>query len=177
MSTPSFQYGTKAQTSQKFGTIASAPIFVVSSNIQITGGYKLQNIAFQELGGINSEINIEQYISVDSTGFVNHTKQFGQAKPPIVTLKRGLDTSLALWAWHQMALTGDPAARAQYLSLDIFGGGLANIQSQKPLMSYTLVNAWCAKINISSAKAGEGFMTEDVTIACDLITQGDGGSG
>lgn len=163
-------------TSQPFTTVASAPIFVVSSNIQITGGYKLQGIAFQELGGINSEINIEQYVSVDPTGFVNHTKQFGLTRPPSVTLKRGLDNSLTLWAWHQMALNGDPAARAQYLSLDIFGGGLANIQKQTPLMTYTLVNAWCAKINISSAKAGEGVITEDVVIACDAISQGDGGS-
>ena len=160
---------------QQFTTIASAPIFVVSSNIQITGGYQLQNIAFQELGGINSEINIEQYITSDPTGYVNHTKQFGMVKPPTITLKRGLDTSLALWAWHQMALTGNPSARAQYLSLDIFGGGLASIKNKQPLMTYTLVNAWCAKINISSAKAGEGFLTEDVTIACDSITQGDGG--
>jgi phage tail-like protein len=168
---------TSPTSQQLFPTIASAPIFVVSSNVQITGGYQLQNIAFQELGGINSEIKIEQYVTSDPTGFTNHTKQFGMVMPPTITLKRGLDSSLALWAWHQMAVSGNPAARAQYLSLDIFGGGLASIQTQKPLMSYTLVNAWCAKINISSAKAGEGFMTEDVTIACDLITQGDGGSG
>ncbi|WP_370148717.1 phage tail protein [Streptacidiphilus sp. EB129] len=153
----------------------SAPVFVVSSNIQITGGYQLQNMAFQELAGINSEINIEQYVSVDAAGFVNHTKQFGLTRPPTVTLKRGLDNSLALWAWHQMALSGDPGARAQYLSLDIFGGGLPRANNQKPLMSYTLVNAWCAKISISSARAGEGVVTEDVTIACDMITQGDGG--
>ncbi|QMU78002.1 phage tail protein [Streptacidiphilus sp. PB12-B1b] len=172
MSSPSFP---NATTAQPFSTVASAPIFVVSSNIQITGGYQLQNIAFQELAGINSEINIEQYVSVDAAGFVNHTKQFGLTRPPTVTLKRGLDNSLTLWAWHQMALGGDPGARAQYLSLDIFGGGRGSIQHQQPLMSYTLINAWCAKINISSARAGEGVVTEDVTIACDMITQGDGG--
>ncbi|MEV5957033.1 phage tail protein [Streptomyces sp. NPDC051987] len=164
-----------AATPRPFATVASAPIFVVSSNIQITGGHQLQNIAFQELAGISSEIGIEQYISVDTAGFLNHTKQFGLTRPPTVTLKRGLDNSLVLWKWHQMALTGDPAARADYLSLDIFGGGLPGRKDQEPLMSYTLVNAWCAKINISSARAGEGVVTEDVTIACDMITQGDGG--
>lgn len=170
MSTHTYQL---PASEKHFPTIASAPIFMVSSNIQIAGGLKLENIAFQELGGINSEISIETYISADSAGFVNHTKQFGITKPPTVTLKRGLDNSLVLWAWHQMAMAGDPAARAQYLSLDIYGGGLQNIQQQRPSMSYTLVNAWCAKINISSAKAGESFMTEDVTIACDMIFQGD----
>jgi phage tail-like protein len=167
-------YTYQMPTSDKqFQTIATAPIFVVSSDIQITGGFKMENIAFQELGGINSEIQIEQYISADATGFVNHTKQFGVTKPPTVTLKRGLDNSLVLWAWHQMAIAGDPLARASYLSLDIYGGGLQNIKDHQPSMSYTLVNAWCAKINISSAKAGEGIMTEDVTIACDMIFQGD----
>jgi phage tail-like protein len=156
---------------QPFITIASAPIFVVSSSIQITGGLKIENVAFQELGGINSEINVEQYISADSTGFLTHTKQYGLVKPPTVTLKRGLDNSLALWAWHQMAVAGKPEARAPHLTLEIFGGGLQNIKDQKPLITYTLVNAWCAKINISSAKVGEGFLTEDVTIACDEIDQ------
>ena len=170
MSTPDFRPA--AQRRQQF-TIASAPIFVVSSDIQIPGGFKLQQIAFQELGGINSEVGIEPYIASDPAG-ISHTKQFGLVKPPTVTLKRGLDESLALWAWHQMAVAGNPAARAPYVSLDIYGGGLAKIRDQPPLMSYTLVNAWCAKINISSAKAGEGFLTEDVVIACDAITQGDG---
>jgi phage tail-like protein len=165
-------------TSQPFPVIASAPIFVVSSNVQIVGGLKLEQIAFQELGGINSEINIEQYVTTDPGGYLNHTKQFGLVKPPTITLKRGLDNSLALWAWHQMAVAGNPAARAPYVSLEIYGGGLPNIHAQdaKPLMTYTLLNAWCAKISISSAKAGEGFLTEDVTIACDEIRQGDGGS-
>jgi hypothetical protein len=167
MAVPSFQ---PAPSRQQFPVIASAPIFVVSSDIQIPGGFKLENIAFQELGGINSEVSIEQYIAADSVG-INHSKQYGMVKPPTVTLKRGLDNSPALWAWHKMAVEGSPAARATYLSLDIYGGGLAKIRDQKPLMSYLLYNAWCAKITISSAKAGEGFLTEDVVIACDAITQ------
>lgn len=154
---------------QDFPTIASAPIFVVTGPIQIPNGSGLSKIAFQELGGINSEINIEQYISADSNGIINHTKQFGLVKPPTVTLKRGLDNSLALWHWHQLAVKGDPTARAAYVALEIYGGGVRSIQDGKPLVTYHLLNAWCAKINISSAKVGEGFLTEDVVIACDEI--------
>jgi hypothetical protein len=73
-----------------------------------------------------------------------------------------------------MAVRGLPNARAQYLSLDIFAAGSSG---QEPLMSYTLVNAWCAKISISSARAGEGVVTEDVMIACDMISYGDGDVG
>lgn len=165
------------QGSTEFGLIASAPIFIISApNLQIVGGpkpLKISNLSFQELGGINSEINVEQYVSVDSTGYVNHTKQMGLTKPPTVTLKRGLDDSMALWYWHSMALLGLPTARAD-VTLEMFGGGLASIQKAKPLFTYTLQNAWCAKINIAGAKAGEGFVTEDVTIACDRIVLGDG---
>ncbi len=166
-----------SQSSPEFTPIASAPIFVISApTLQITGGppgLSIKNLAFQELGGINSEINVEQYVSVDPTGYVNHTKQMGLVKPPTVTLKRGIDTNLALWYWHNMALLGMPNARAN-VTLEMYGGGLPSISAGKPMFTYTLGWAWCAKINIAGAKAGEGFVTEDVTIACDFITAGDG---
>lgn len=158
-------------------SIASAPIFVISApTLQIKPGpqgLSIKNLAFQELGGINSEINIEQYVSVDSTGYVNHTKQMGLTKPPTVTLKRGIDADMSLWYWHNMALLGMPNARAN-VTLEMYGGGVPSIGDVKPMFTYTLGWAWVAKINIAGAKAGEGFITEDVTIACDYITAGDG---
>ncbi|HWF80327.1 MAG TPA: phage tail protein [Streptosporangiaceae bacterium] len=165
------------QSSTEFALIASAPIFLISApNLQITlgpPGLAISNLAFQELGGINSEINIEQYVSVDSMGNVNHTKQMGLTKPPTVTLKRGVDSNLALWYWHYMALIGMPTARTD-VTLEMYGGGAPTVANVKPLFTYTLQNAWCAKINIAGAKAGEGLVTEDVTIACDRIVYGDG---
>jgi phage tail-like protein len=165
------------QNNLKFEPVASAPIFVISApTLQITGGppgLKISNLAFAELGGINSEINIEQYVAVDSSGNVNHTKQMGLTKPPTVTLKRGIDTNLALWYWHNMALLGLPTARAN-VTLEMYGGGAPSIAQIKPMFTYTLLSAWCAKINIAGAKAGEGFVTEDITIACDQIVYGDG---
>jgi phage tail-like protein len=167
-------------TTTDFGTVASAPIFTISANgLQIPGPggktLKIEGLSFQELGGINSEINVEQYISVDNAGNVLHTKQMGLTKPPTVTLKRGVDNDLTLWYWHYMALAGNPAARAPSLYLEMYGGGLPLIgNSAKPLFAFTLTYAWCPKINFSSAKAGEGFVTVDVTIACDQILYGEG---
>ncbi|HXS62871.1 MAG TPA: phage tail protein [Streptosporangiaceae bacterium] len=161
----------------EFMPVASAPIFVISApNLQIVGGPQvltLGRLSFQELGGINSEINVEQYVSVDSTGTVNHSKQMGLTKPPTVTLKRGVDTNLALWYWHNMALMGLPTARTN-VTLEMYGGGIPSIREAEPLFIYTLLSAWCARINIAGARAGEGFVTEDVTIACDQIVYGDG---
>lgn len=157
--------------------VASAPVFVISApNLQIVGApqvLSLDRLMFQELSGINSEISIEPYVSVDSTGAVNHTKQMGLTRPPTVTLKRGVDSNLALWYWHNMALMGLPTARAD-VTLEMYGGGAPSVKSAEPLFTYTLLSAWCAKINIAGAKAGEGFVTEDVMIACDQIVYGDG---
>ena len=166
-----------AANNLEFTPVASAPIFVISApNLQITGGpsgLSISNLSFAELGGINSEISIEQYVSVDAAGNVNHTKQMGLVHPPTVTLKRGVDTNLALWYWHNMALLGLPTARTN-MTLEMYGGGSPSIANVKPLFTYTLLGAWCAKINIAGAKAGEGFVTEDITIACDQIVYGDG---
>jgi phage tail-like protein len=165
------------QSSGGFASIASAPVFIISApGLQIPAGGRtltFKNLAFQELSGINSEIAVEQYISV-SAGYVNHTKQMGMVKPPQVTLKRGVDSDLALWYWHNMALQGLPHARTN-VTLEMYGGGTPAVGDQaQPMFTYTLVAAWCAKINISGAKAGEGLVTEDVTIVCDVIVAGDG---
>jgi phage tail-like protein len=164
-------------SSLEFNPIASAPIFLISApGLQISpgpSGLAISNLAFQELGGINSEIDIEQYVSVDSAGNVLHTKQMGLTKPPTVTLKRGVDSNLALWYWHNMALLGMPNARTN-VTLEMYGGGSPSVANIQPLFTYTLVSAWCAKINIAGAQAGQGLVTEDVTIACDQIVVGDG---
>lgn len=168
-------------TTTDFGMVASAPIFTISApGLQIpspNGNLKIEGLSFQELGGINSEINVEQYIAVDNVGNVIHTKQMGLTKPPTITLKRGVDNDLTLWYWHSMALEGNPKARAPSVALEVYGGGIPSINANgvKPLFVFTLTYAWCPKINFSSAKAGEGFVTVDVTIACDQILYGDGG--
>lgn len=161
----------------QFAPVASAPVFVISApSLLIVGGpdgLSLDRLSFAELGGINSEINIEQYVSVDSAGMVNHTKQMGLTRPPTVTLKRGVDSNLALWYWHNMAVMGLPTARTN-VTLEMYGGGNPTIADARPMFTYTLLSAWCAKINIAGARAGEGFVTEDVMIACDQIVYGDG---
>lgn len=150
-------------TAPQFQSVASAPIFVITAP-----GANITKLSFQELSGINSEINIEQYVSVDPLGNVNHTKQMGLTKPPSVTLRKGLDSAKDLWNWHKKALTGDPTARSD-VSLDIYGGGTASAKDAPRMAGFTLTNAWCAKITVSGAKAGEGMVTEEVTIACDQI--------
>ena len=119
--------------------------------------------SFSELSGINSEVEAVEYISADANGRVNHSKQFGKVKPPKVTLKRGLDGSKAIWAWHQAVLEGDPGAlRTCALQLISAGGGIQ--------ITYVLEDAWPAKVDIARAKAGASdVIMETVEMVCSQI--------
>jgi hypothetical protein len=163
---------------QIFRHVASAPSFVISApNIAVSApgfpaGLAIRNLGFQQLDGITSHVKVEQYRSVDHLG-INHTRQFGTVEPPQVKLKRGVDHDLTLWCWHAMAVLGLPLARGD-VTLEIYGPGSPSDPAGVPMLTLTLQSAWCAEINISSAKAGEGLVTEDVVIACDAIVPGDG---
>lgn len=118
---------------------------------------------FSELTGINSEVEPVEYISSDQNGNILHTKQFGKTKPPRVTLKRGVDNTTKIWAWHQAVLTGDPTApKTCALKLQDASG--------KTMVTYVLDNAWPCKLEIGGLKAGSSeVVTENVELVCDAI--------
>ena len=131
---------------------------------------------FSELSGINSEVEAVEYISANSTknGLIEHTKQFGKTKPPKVTLKRGLDGSKAIWAWHEMVMNGDVTAittcHLKLLSQAADSGGEPKIK-----ITYVLENAWPSKVDIAGMKAGASdIIMETVEIVCDSIIMQDG---
>ena len=131
---------------------------------------------FSELTGINSEVEAVEYISANSTkdGLVQHTKQFGKTKPPKVTLKRGLDGSKAIWAWHEMVMNGDVTAittcHLKLLSQAADTGGEPKVK-----ITYVLENAWPSKVDIAGMKAGASdIIMETVEIVCDSIIMQDG---
>jgi phage tail-like protein len=135
--------------------VISAARFVISiDSVEVT---------FSELTGIKSEVEAVEYISADATGNILHTKQFGKTKPPNVTLKRAVDDSTKIWAWHQAVLAGDlTAARTCALKLQDASG--------KTLISYILENAWPCKVDIAGLKAGASeVVMETVEIVCDAI--------
>ena len=68
-------------------------------------------------------------------------------QPPTVVLKRGLSRNLELQEWFEAAQSGDPAARKS-CSLVMFN------TKGDPVARYHLTNAWPAKVEIGSLKAG-----------------------
>jgi phage tail-like protein len=136
-------------------SVISASSFVINiDGVEVT---------FSELSGINSEVEPVEYISSDASGAILHTKQFGKTKPPKVTLKRAVDDSTAIWAWHQLVLAGDPTA-AKSCSLALKDA------ARNTLITYVLENAWPAKVDIAGLKAGASeVVMETVEIVCDAI--------
>jgi phage tail-like protein len=143
-------------------TAPSTTPITAAGFILMAGGQKIAS--FQEMAGINAQVEPREFIYGDPQGRIVHTKQFGKTTPPEVTLKRGLDDGKALWAWHQLVLSGTATARQT-----------ATIQAIAPsgrvVFSWTLVNAWPKKIEISGMKAvSADVLVETVTLVADHIT-------
>ena len=88
----------------------------------------------------------------------------GKRNPPTVVLKRGKNNSMELWGWHEAVLFGNMAQARKSCSLVMY-----NVEG-KPVARYHLENAWPAKIEIGSLKAGASeVLMESVTIVCEHI--------
>jgi phage tail-like protein len=136
----------------------ASPISASRFEISIDG----HSIAmFEELVGIVDDIGELDGFTSDPRLFLR--KLPGKRKPPTVTLKRGLDTSLELSQWHEAAVNGDSAAlkSASLLTYDLRG---------MPIAKYLLENAWPAKLEIEGLKAGASeVLMESVTLVCEHI--------
>ncbi|MFC8956501.1 phage tail protein [Streptomyces sp. NPDC057101] len=127
---------------------------------------------FSELSGITSEVEPVEYIAADSsTGEPMMTKQFGKVKPPTVTLKRGVDGSATIFAWHELARGAIGAARLTG-TLEILGHKAAASDTERPtLATYYLHDAWPSKIEVGNLKAGASeIVIETVTFTCSKVT-------
>jgi phage tail-like protein len=79
-----------------------------------------------------------------------------------VTLQRGKNSDLSLFTWHRDALDDDDARRDAVLTM-YSTAGLA-------VAKYNLENAWPARIEITTVKAGAvQVIYEKVTFACEDI--------
>lgn len=146
---------------------APAPLVAAGFAIRVEGSAK-PAAYFTTLDGISSEVEVVGYTATDSTlGTTLHTKHFGRNIPPTVTLSRGVDGTATLWAWHQMALAGDPQARMS-CTLEFTD------KSGKPVVTYWLNNAWPSKLEIDAVSTDDSsseIVVETVTFTCESIEQ------
>ena len=88
----------------------------------------------------------------------------GSTTPGKIVLKRGKNSSMELWAWHESVLNGDIVAARKSASLVMYN------YDGKAVARYHLEHAWPSKIEIGALKAGSSeVLMETVTIVCERI--------
>jgi phage tail-like protein len=138
------------------------PDAITSSRFSITiDGYEIAS--FSELQGITTQVEpVDFYHSNDKN--VMLSKLPGKSSPPTVVLKRGKNSSMELWSWHEAVLMGDMANARKSCSLVMYG------PKGEPMARYHLENAWPAKLEVGAMRAGSSeVLTESVTVVCEHI--------
>jgi hypothetical protein len=138
--------------------------YVSAARLIITCEGWAVGLGFSEMAGFSSIVEHQEYSFNGRYGNV-HTKQFGRAKPPSVTLKRALDAPGfgQLFAWHGLARGNSPLAKvpAAFVIMDASGVTTA---------SCILENAWCARLELDPAIAGTSSVVMiRTTIECDSV--------
>jgi phage tail-like protein len=139
------------------------PADVITANrFSITiDGYEIAT--FQELSGIVAEVEASDYWETNASN-PTVSKLAGKLKPPTVTLKRGMNGSLELWAWHESVRKGTMSAARRSCTLTMFNS------EGKPVGRYWLEKAWPSKLEVGGLKAGASeALMETVTLTCEYI--------
>lgn len=118
---------------------------------------------FAELQGIKTEIRVVEFVESGDKGLIQ-TKMPANPELAVITLKRGQDNSMEMWAWHEAARLGQLDQARKSCSLVMFDA------SGKPVSRFHLENAWPSKIEIGPLRAGSSEMLmESVTLVCDHL--------
>ena len=125
-------------------------------------GYEIAQ--FSELTGITTEVEVIDFMENGSSGANILKKLPGQAQAPDDHARRGKNTSMELWAWHELVMHGDIVGARKSGSIVMYG------YDGTPVARYHFHDGWPAKIAISPLKAGSSeVLMEEVTIVCEWL--------
>lgn len=132
-------------------------------NFQVTVGTN-GPIPFQEVTGLDSENQTIDYR--EGTDAINAVRKLqGLEKYPNVVCKRGIVGDLSLWQWRKEvrdATSTVPPYRP--VTIDLLD------EKGDTVMTWTLTNAWCAKLTGPSLNAkGNEIAIETMELAHDRI--------
>ncbi len=121
---------------------------------------------FQEVSGITSELDVIELKQNTKDGkYVIH-KLPGNRKAPTITLKRGKDTSMDLWNWHQQIYQGKVSDARKNGSIVLYD------YEHNEVGRYNFVNAWPSKVTLGTLKSGAAeVLTEEFALVCEEVVQ------
>jgi len=145
-----------------------APVGITANRFSVKIGQTGTEISFTELSGITTEVEpVDLYYSNPSgDGRTSLAKLPGKYKAPTIVLKRGSDSTRALWDWHGFLRDGKMKDAQQSGTLTMYGPDL----SAPPVAIYHFEDAWCTKLQLTGAKAGNSeVLVEECTIVCSNL--------
>jgi phage tail-like protein len=133
------------------------PLVAFKFGLEIEG--KLSGY-FTQVGGIGSETEvIAQKVVNSETGETIINQIPGRLSWTPVTLKRGVTSTMDIWAWRQQVVEGKVETARTNCSI------VAYNQENKEIARWNFDNAWPSKVTGPEMDAGStNYMIEDLTI-------------
>jgi phage tail-like protein len=128
------------------------------------GGHQVAN--FKDCDGLGSESDVVEHKSMDAQGKPTIQKVPGITHWPDITLKRGIDSTMALWTWREQVIkTGAKEARTDVTITILTAEGT-------PLTTFSVVAAWPSKYSAAGLSAGGNeALIEEVTLVHEGLTR------
>jgi phage tail-like protein len=144
---------------------SQAPDAIVASRFSIViDGAEVA--MFTELQNMWSEVEpIEFYHNAGNGGSPTLAKLPGKTKSPTISLKRGSDSNMYMWTWHEAVKKGQYGDSLRSGSINMY-----DTTGTKKVAMYEFTDAWCSKMSLSGLKAGASeVLIEEVTITCTSL--------
>ncbi|ANW22556.1 phage tail protein [Streptomyces clavuligerus] len=121
----------------------------------------------QEVSSLTMDQDVIEYKQVSANGQPMVKKLPGARKAGECTVVRGATQSAVFTQWIRESIEGNMGSARKNASIIFMD------YERRPVKRYNLSNAWCSKVEVSSAKAGDtSALTETITITFEELTLG-----
>jgi phage tail-like protein len=128
------------------------------------GAHEASN--FKECDGLGSESEVVEHRSTDARGMPMIQKVPGLASWPNITLKRGIDATMSLWAWREMVMKAGAKEARTDITITIFTSEGA------PMTTFNVVAAWPRKYSAAGlSAAGNEVLIEEIELVHEGLTR------
>jgi|GraSoiStandDraft_51_1057287.scaffolds.fasta_scaffold207933_1 phage tail-like protein len=127
-------------------------------------GHQVAN--FKDCDGLGSESDVVEHKSMDGQGKPMIQKVPGITHWPDITLKRGIDSTMALWTWRELVIkTGATKARTDVTITILTAEGA-------PMTTFSVIAAWPSKYSAAGLSAGgSDALIEEVTLVHEGLSR------